>query len=136
MKEITFNAHGQRLFLNIEMLGLYFITYTYQLWAATASEPAIVTNPIRQGSNESPHDDLYEVRSDYAPDEPVARNHERVIDVRFWVKAVGEDNGYRLRATIYQGDNGETELGSDEISGTVDGSIKEEFIAIKLIAAN
>lgn len=134
MKEVMFNPNGSKLNINIEMLGLYFVTYTYQLWASTTVEPPIVTNPIRSGSNESPHDDHYVVQSDYVANEPVERNHERVIDVRFWVKKVEDDNGYNLRVIIYQGDiKPANEIGRDEISGTVgSNSIKQEFISVKL----
>ena len=133
MKEVHFNPDGGKIAINIEMLGLYFITYTYQLWAATIAEPPIVTNPPRAGSNENPHDDRFDIKSDYFPNEPVARNHDRVIDVRFWVKKVSDDHGYNLKVIVYQGViSPENEIGADEIPGTVGGSIKEEFITIKL----
>ena len=133
MKEIEFNPDGGKIVINIEMLGLYFITYTYQLWAATIAEPPIVTNPPRSGSNENPLDDNFDIRSDYVPNEPPARNHNRVIDVRFWIKKVSDDHGYNLKVIVYQGAiSPGNEIGADEIPGTVGGSIKEEFITIKL----
>ena len=137
MKKITFNPRGEKIMIKIEMHGVYFITYTYQLWASTASEPAIVSNPLRQGSNETPHDDIYQVRSDFVPTEPVAMNHARIIDLRFCIIRLSNDPGYRIRATVYQGevDSGHV-LGSAEVSGTVSGSVKEEFITLRLTGSD
>lgn len=135
MKEVHFNPNGGKLYINVVMKGLYFITYTYQLWGATTNEPPIVTNPLRSGTNENPHDDSYEVCNDYTPVEPVSKNDKRVIDVRFWVKKVEADNGYNLSVEVFQGGiNAADIIGSDSVSGTVSGSIKEEFITIRLVA--
>lgn len=136
MKEVEFNPTGEKLWINIEMKGLYFQTYTYQLWSATVSEPPILTNPIRSGTNESPHDDFFEVKNDHLPQDPLINYNNRVIDVRFWIKKVNADNGYNVSVNVYQGasiDSGE-KIGSETISGNSGGSsIKEEFITVKLI---
>jgi hypothetical protein len=135
MKEVYFNPNGGKLYINVIMEGLYFITYTYQLWGATTNEPPIVTNPLRSGTNENPHDDSFEVRNDYAPVESISKNDRRVIDVRFWVKKVEADNAYNLSVVVYQGGmNEENIIGVDAVSGNTNGSIKEEFVTIRLVA--
>jgi hypothetical protein len=136
MKEIKFNKAGAKLWINIDMLGLYFTTYTYQLWASKASDPPILTNPLKSGTNESPHDDNYCVLNDFVPNEPIANHDQRVIDVRFWVKKVNADDGYTLKVTVLQGATYQTAqpLDHDEVSGKVGSlSVKQEFITIKLI---
>lgn len=133
---VQFDPNGQRLWINIGMLGIHFIVYSYRLWSADAFTPPILTNPNKEGNNDIPHDDFYPVMNDYNPSEPVAKNERRGIDVRFWVKKGDDSTGYRLKVTVKQGDVfqsavviGEKEVGADDL--TV--SLKEEFIAIKLI---
>lgn len=137
MKEIEFKSAGEKLWINIEMKGLYFTTYTYQLWAATSAEPPILTNPIKAGTNESPHDDHYPVVNDFITNEAIAKHDKRVIDVRFWVKKGDDDHGYKLKVTVFQGPifAGAQPLGEEEVTGKVTAlSVKEEFITIRLIA--
>ncbi len=87
------------------MQGLYFITYTYQLWSADASEPPILTNPLLSGNNQQPHDDHYPIQNSYTPDEPLQKFNDRLVDVQFEVRAMGNDDGYHLAVTIKQGDS-------------------------------
>lgn len=137
-KQVQFDHQGDMLWINVEMFGLYFITYTYQLWSASASTPPILTNPLKSGSNDIPHDDFHPVINDYNPTEPVSNYANRTIDVRFWIKYGDNDNdnGYRLRVTVLQGPTFQSaqELDNAEATGTVGSlSIKEEFITIKLV---
>ena len=136
IKPIAFNHDGPALWINIEMFGLYFITYTYQLWSANASEPPILTNPLKVGSNEIPHDDAHPVINDYNSTEAISKYVNRTIDVRFWVKKGVADDGYRLRVTVFQGPSIQTaqQLDFAEVMGSVgNSSIKEEFVTIKLV---
>lgn len=133
---VSFDPQGQELWINIEMTGIYFITYTYQLWSAEANTPPVLTLPVKSGSNEIPHDDFYPVMNDYNPSEPVIKNTDRIVDVRFWVKKGDDDNGYNLRVTVYQGDSFPTAniIGFHEVGGNNgSASLKEEFITIKLV---
>ncbi len=135
-KQIGFDPNGGPLWISIDMQGLYFITYTYQLWSADATSLPILTNPIRFGSNEIPHDDNFLVINDFGPTEPVANHRGRIIDVRFWVKKGDDDNGFNLTVTVLQGNSlGEAAvLDSVSIPGQVgELSIKEEIIVIGLI---
>ncbi len=136
VKQIRFDPQGERLWINVEMFGIYFITYTYQLWSADKSQPPILTNPIKSGSNANPHDDFYQVINDYNTNEPVDKYIDRTIDVRFWIKQGNDDNGYHLKVTVLQGNQFENaqELDFDEVSGTNgSSSIKQEFLTIQLI---
>ncbi|WP_298739183.1 hypothetical protein [uncultured Chitinophaga sp.] len=136
IKPVKFNPQGERLWINIEMMGIYFVTYTYQLWSADATVPPVLTNPLRSGSNEIPHDDFFPVVNDFNPTEPVERYVGRTIDVRFWVKKGEDDEGYTLTLTVLQGNAFSTAavIGGDIVQGKTDGaSIKEAFITLKLV---
>jgi len=137
MKEIAFDHNGQMLWINVEMKGLYFISYTYQLWSATSDTPPILTNPMKQGNNLIPHDDFHPVINDYNPTEIISRYVNRTIDVRFWIKKINAtDDGYNLIVSVHQGSSFGTskELGSQKVSGKVKNlSVKEEFVIIKLV---
>jgi hypothetical protein len=133
---IEFDHQGEMLWINIEMFGIYFITYTYQLWSSSTTTPPILTNPLKAGSNEIPHDDFHPVINDYNPTEDISNYVDRTIDVRFWIKKGDDDNGYSMKVTVYQGPTFQSaqELGSDKAEGIVgDLSIKEEFVTIKLV---
>lgn len=137
MKKIMFDPNGSKLWLNIEMRGVYFITYAYQLWAANKSEPPILTSPLRQGNNVSPHDDHYEIINDYNRNEPIANYDQRCLDINVWLKKAAEDNGYTLKVTVFQGTDYQSAvaIGHDEITGTIGNSgIKEEGFVIQLIS--
>jgi hypothetical protein len=134
-KPIPFDHNGGPLWISIEMSGLYFVTYIYQLWSADPSTPPILTNPLKVGSNEIPHDDVHPVINDYNSTEQINRYVDRIIDVRFWVKKGDNDDGYTLKVFLLQGQTPGTAtlLGSDEVSGMVGASsIKEEFITLQL----
>jgi hypothetical protein len=134
MKTVNYNPEGERLWVNIEMKGLYFVSYTYQLWSSSITEPPILTSPLKNGNNESPHDDYYPIVNDYNPTEPLSQYHNRALEIRLLVKKVDGDNGYRLRAVVYQGNDYETatELGFDEVEGTLNGGVKIESLLLKL----
>lgn len=135
IRPIVFDPQGEKLWINVDMFGIYFITYTYQLWSSDASTPPVLTNPVKSGSNEVPHDDFYPVVNDYHPSEHVSKNEGRVIDVGFWITKGDDDNGYTLRVTVLQGNNYETAtpIGSHEVSGKNDGqTTKKEFVPVKL----
>ncbi|MDP2388148.1 MAG: hypothetical protein Q8M29_17370 [Bacteroidota bacterium] len=136
MKEILFNPYGPPLWINIEMAGVYLITYSYQLWSAKNGEPAVLTNPLKQGNNIIPHDDHYPVLNDHNPTDILTNYPGRIIDVRFNVKKVeGNDNGYVLKVNILQGLAFETAslLDTDKVEGTVgEAGFKPESILIKL----
>lgn len=135
-KKIEFDSNGGNLWINVEMFGIYYVTYVYQLWSAIATEPPILTNPLKHGSNNIPHDDYYQVINDFTPNQPLAYYDQRTIDVRFWIKKGSEDNGYNLKVTLFQGATFATAVAidSDSVSGKLDtSSIKEEFITIQLI---
>jgi hypothetical protein len=137
MKIVKYNSNGGRLWIDIEMYGLYFISYTYQLWSASVTEPPVLTNPLKNGNNSSPHDDYFPVINDYNPTEPLSQYDNRGAEVRLWIKKVNDDNGYHLKAVIYQGNDYDTaiELGSDELNGTLNGlSVKMESLLLKLKA--
>lgn len=136
LKQIKFDFSGEKLWLKVEMNGIYFITYTYQLWSAIASGPPILTNPIICGSNENPNDDQYAVLNDFNPADPVAAYENRVVDIRFWIKKGVDDGGYSVKGTLYQGADlvSAKELGSDSVTGTCGTlSIKQEFLTLKLV---
>ncbi|MGZ5248094.1 MAG: hypothetical protein ACXWV5_13420 [Flavitalea sp.] len=137
MKEIPFDHNGQMLWIDVEMNGLYFISYTYQLWSSTSDTPPILTHPTKQGNNLIPHDDFHPVINDYNPTEIISRYVNRVIDVRFWIKKTEEtDDGYNLIVSVFQGSSfgSSTKIGSQKVSGKVKAlSVKEEFVIIKLV---
>lgn len=135
-KEIAFDHTGGPLWINIVMNGLYFISYTYQLWSADPHDFPILTKPLRVGNNEIPHDDFYQVLNDFRPNDPIARYAGRVIDVRFWVKKVADDEGYNLSVIVMQGNSAGGAVVLDDFkiqSNSGNFSIKEEFITLRLI---
>jgi hypothetical protein len=137
MKTVTFIPANGKLWIAIEMTGVYFITYVYQMWAATANEPPILTNPLKQGNNLNPHDDHYPVINDYNQTEPLINFDKRILDIKFWIKVVdGNDNGYNLKVTVLQGNDFETatEIGNDAITNGTVGAIglKQEAISFQL----
>ncbi|MDP3556263.1 MAG: hypothetical protein Q8T03_02750 [Bacteroidota bacterium] len=137
MKKITFDPAKGRLWINIEMLGIYFITYAYQMWSAIASEPPILSNPLRKGNNDSPHDDHFEVINDFNTTDPLANFDKRCLDVNFWVKKIEtNDNGYILKLNLLQGNDFEsaTLLDNIVVTGTLGTlNLKEEGAVIQLI---
>ena len=137
IKPIVFNLAGSKLWINIEMRGIYFITYTYQLWSSDPIDNTILTSPLRHGSNQVPNDDHYAVINDFKPNEPIPNYVNRIIDVRFWVKKGPDDNGYNLRVAVLQGNSFQSAsiIGHEEVSGNVGSSlsIKEEFITLRLV---
>ena len=134
-KIIQYDANGAALWISIEMTGLYFVTYTCQLWSADETGEPILSKPIKSGTNKVAGDDFYQVLNDLNPADVLAAYDGRVLDIRFWVKKGTDDNGYRLKATLLQGAafNTAQALGNVEVTGkNKTQSIKEEFITIQL----
>ncbi|HWV67685.1 hypothetical protein [Chitinophaga sp.] len=142
MKKVSYDPNGGKLWIRIEMTGIYFITYIYQMWAATADELPILTKPLRQNSNELPQPDHYLVQNDYKPGEPLISFNKRVLDISFRVRKYKDDNGYKLKVSVLQGDDFDTAkvIGSDQVgAGTTatlgtDVTGKTEDILLQLMA--
>jgi hypothetical protein len=135
MKTIKYHPNGGRLWINIEMKGLYYVSYTFQMWSASTTEPPILTNPLKNGNNDSPHDDYYPIVNDYNTTEPLSQYHKRTLEIRLLIKKVKGDDGYHLRAVVYQGNDFESaeELGYDEVEDSLNGAgIKIESLVLKL----
>ncbi len=141
MKKVAYDPNGGKLWIRIDMTGIYFITYIYQMWAATADEHPILTKPLRQNSNELPQPDYYLIQNDYKPGEPLINFDKRVLDISFRVRKYEDDNGYKLRVSVLQGDDFNTAkvIGSSQIGyGTTatlgtDVTGKQEDILLQLI---
>jgi len=93
LKPVKFDPQGEKLWINIEMYGIYFITYTYQLWSADAAAPPILTNLIKTGSNEIPHDDFFPVVNDYNVTEPLEKNADRTLTASKMPDITGQHTG-------------------------------------------
>lgn len=142
MKKVAYDPNGGKIWIRIEMTGIYFITYIYQMWAATADELPILTKPLRQNSNELPQPDYYLVQNDYKPGEPLINFDKRVLDISFRVRKYQDDNGYKLGVSVLQGDDfntakvigsGQVGYGATTTLGT-DVTGKQEDVLLQLIA--
>jgi hypothetical protein len=103
----TFNPHGDKLWITVKMLGVYFMPYTYQLWGTGASTQAILTNPIISNNNKILIDDYYRIINDYDTTELLSAFDQRVADVALDIVKLNDDVGYEATVAIWQASDGQ-----------------------------
>ena len=116
---IQYDPNGSPLWVEIDTLGLYAISYSYSLLAGDAepaTTPRILTNPAVAGDNSDGVGKYYfPVVNNYQPGEALANYSGRSVVVNFHVQKLVNDDGFTLKATLLQGVNAHTatSLGGD-----------------------
>ena len=120
MTTVNFDANGAKLWVRIDTLGLYAISYTYTLLAsddAPATDPGVLIEPIVQGDNsDGVGKYYYPVVNDFKPGEPLVNYDGRYILVYFFVKKISDDSGFQLNVTLLQGDDAMTAVRLGNVS--------------------
>jgi DNA/RNA endonuclease YhcR with UshA esterase domain len=102
MKDAIFDPTGEKLWVVVKMTGLYYVTYTYQLWGSSQDDYPVLTKQPKANSNQVSVDDYYQLVNEYNSGEVLPKFHERVVKISLDVIKTKDDFGYIMSVFIFQ----------------------------------
>jgi len=122
MKTIKFDPDGGKLWVSISTLGLYHISFTFDLLekdGIPTSTPVILTAPIIAGDNlDGKGEHRFAVVNAFHPAEAIDIYDGRFVNTSFFVRKVQDDAGFTIAVNLLQGDDpaSAVDLGGDAIA--------------------
>ena len=146
METIPFNPAGGKLWVSIRTLGLYHISFTFDLLEKEnlpTSSPLILTAPIIAGDNLDGNGvHHFEVLNVFRPNEGLDIYDGRFINTSFFVEKLSDDAGFTIGVDLFQGDDFATSVNlggdvSDPANNTIGDASSFKAFGIKFkIAKN
>jgi len=121
MRTIPFDPDGGKLWISITTLGLYHISFTFDLLekdGIPTPSPAILTVPIVAGDNlDGKGKYQFGVVNSFQPAEAISVYDGRFINAFFFIGILQDDAGFTIAVNLLQGDDLSTavDLGGDLI---------------------